>query len=249
MKRKICILIASAWLCGVPQLIEADTIEETVVAKMPCDDKDEYNAQMYQLVMEAPNSIYRLAKMLKPREEACNSKVEYALCGAVAFCSTNGEWSKKVKEGLEKYFPDAIDEYAKEFIQQQLRLLSTEEDVSYIELEGQKTYTSAYAKLEKTGAKGVLKAVGSKDRLLRMQALKYAAEKGLMDDELATKVTKKYSSLSEDAKADIINWIGDNKVESQIPLLLQATEEGGELSKASIEALGRIGGDEAARNC
>ena len=84
-----------------------------------------------------------------------------------------------------------------------------------------------------------------KDHALRMQALKFATAKGFVTDELAATVTKKYKSLGEEAKCDVLYWLGDNKVASQKALLATAVAKGGKPAKAAIEALGKIGGTDA----
>lgn len=242
----ICLLITTEHI--VAQTPSNQEKVKSVLAKMPCQNKNDFNGQMSLLMQNASESILQLAQMLLPAEKANNAQVEYAICGAVAFCSSNNKWKNAVKEGLEKAIPQAVDKYAEEFLKQQLRLLSSEEDVTYTEQKGQKVYISAYRKLdtmEDKASKSILKALGNKDRAYRMQALKYAAYKGLIDDELAEKVTKKYSSYPEETQVDIINWLGDNKVESQKLLLLQAAQQDGTPSKAAIEALGRIGGNDA----
>ena len=50
-----------------------------------------------------------------------------------------------------------------------------------------------------------------------MQALKFATANNLVTDDLAKQVVGKFKKQTEEGKADIINWLGDNKAS---PLLL-----------------------------
>ncbi|MGX8697689.1 MAG: 3-keto-disaccharide hydrolase, partial [Prevotella sp.] len=105
-----------------------------------------------------------------------------------------------------------------------------------------------YDKLVSLGSKAgpsIVKAVKGKDHALRMQALKFATANELVSDELAASVVKKYKSLSEEAKCDVLYWLGDNKVKSQKAFLTSAVAQGGKPAKAAIEALGKIGGSDA----
>lgn len=248
------IILATAWLImTVPSQICAQkaNIQETVqevLAKMPCDNKDEFNRQMSILMNNPQGSMQELARLLQPFEKHANEKVEFAINGAVNFCCAKQEWKDGVKKALNQAIPVAADKYAKLFLEKQLRLLSPETDVVYEEQTGVANYVSAYRKLESMGDKagnGIVKALGSKDRAYRMQALKYAAYKGLITDKLAADITKKYASYPTETKVDILNWLGDNKVQSQKEFIKQAIKDGGEPSKAAVEALGRLGGNDA----
>ncbi len=225
-----------------------ETVIQDVLAQMPIQKQADFNRELGYVVDAAPQSIILLAKMMKPVEKQANNLVEYAISGAVAVASTDNAKRQAVAEGLKKAIPSAVDQTAKEFLQAQLRLLSTQDDVTYVTHKGAATYTEAYDKLVALGddaGKQIVKNVKSKDRALRMQALKFATDHGLVNDELIKNVAKRYSSSKTDGKVDILNWLGDNKVESQQPLMLKALKEGGEPAAAAIEALGRIGGESA----
>lgn len=225
-----------------------ETIIQDVLALVPIQTQADFNNEMRPLVQAAPKSITMLAAMLKPAAEHVNAKVEYVIHGAVAYAGTNEAWAANVREGLKQAIAAQTDKDAKQFLESELRLLTKEEDVTYTMQEGTRPYAKNYDKLVSLGSnagKMIAKAVKSKDQVLRMQALKFATENGLANDQLAASITKKYKSLKEDAKCDVLYWIGDNKIASQKSLLTNAVAQGGKPAKAAIEALGKIGGEDA----
>lgn len=225
-----------------------ETIIQDVLALVPIQTQADFNNEMRPLVQAAPKSITMLAAMLKPAVEHVNAKVEYVIHGAVAYAGTNEAWAANVREGLKQAIAAQTDKDAKQFLESELRLLTKEEDVTYTMQEGTKPYAKNYDKLVSLGSnagKMIAKAVKSKDQVLRMQALKFATENGLANDQLAASITKKYKSLKEDAKCDVLYWLGDNKIASQKSLLTNAVAQGGKPAKAAIEALGKIGGEDA----
>ena len=253
MKRTLYIIIA-AILLSMPSFAQdarnraTETIVQDVLALVPIQNQADFNNEMQPLVAAAPKSITMLAAMLKPAAQRVNAKVEYAIHGAVAFAGTNETWAANVREGLKQAIAAQSDKDAKQFLENELRLLSKTEDVTYVAPKASTPYAKAYDKLVSLGSnagKEIVKSVKSKDHALRMQALKFATAKGLATDELAASVTKKYKSLSEEAKCDVLYWLGDNKIASQKDLLSSVASQGGKPAKAAIEALGKIGGDEA----
>ena len=226
-----------------------ETIVQDVLALMPIQSQADYNREMEPLVQAAPLSIEMLAAMMQPAEKHHNSLVEYAISGAVAFASTNAQYSEAVAKGLRNAMPKAPDKTARQFLESQLRLLSRKNDVAYTDHQGAPVYAEAYDRLERMGDQAgdqVVKTLKTKDHALRMQALKFATDHRLASDGLAAKVARKYSSCSEEGRVDILNWIGDTGLASQKPLLLKVSKKGGAPATAAIEALGRIGGDDAA---
>lgn len=225
-----------------------ETIIQDVLALVPIQTQADFNNEMRPLVQAAPKSITMLAAMLKPAVEHVNAKVEYVIHGAVAYAGTNEAWAANVREGLKQAIAAQTDKDAKQFLESELRLLTKEEDVTYTMQEGTKPYAKNYDKLVSLGSnagKEIVKAVKSKDQVLRMQALKFATENGLANDQLAASIVKKYKSLKEAAKCDVLYWLGDNKIASQKSLLTNAVAQGGKPAKAAIEALGKIGGEDA----
>ena len=226
----------------------AETIVQDVLAIVPIQKQADFNNEMQPLVQAAPKSITMLAAMLKPAAQRANAKVEYAIHGAVAFASTKEAWAANVREGLKQAIAAQSDKDAKQFLENELRLLSKENDVTYVAHPASTPYAQAYDKLvnfSDGSGKELPKTLKSKDHALRMQALKYYTANNLVTDELAASVAKKYKSLSEEAKCDVIYWLGDNKKASQKALLMQVAAQGGKPAKAAIEALGKIGGADA----
>lgn len=253
MKRTLYIIIA-AILLSMPSFAQdarnraTETIVQDVLALVPIQKQADFNAEMQPLVQAAPKSITMLAAMLKPAVQRVNAKVEYVIHGAVAFAGTNETWAANVREGLKQAIAAQSDKDAKQFLENELRLLSKEEDVTYVAHPASTPYAKAYDKLVSLGSnagKEIVKAVKNKDHAMRMQALKFATAKGLVTDELAASVTKKFKSLSEEAKSDVLYWLGDNKVASQKAFLADVAAKGGKPAKAAIEALGKIGGEDA----
>ena len=253
MKRTLYIIIA-AILLSMPSFAQdarnraTETIVQDVLALVPIQKQADFNAEMQPLVQAAPKSITMLAAMLKPAAERVNAKVEYAIHGAVAFAGTNETWAANVREGLKQAIAAQSDKDAKQFLENELRLLSKEEDVTYVAHPASTPYAEAYDKLvnsSDSSGKELLKTLKSKDHALRMQALKYYTANNLVTDDLAASVAKKYKSFSEEAKCDVLYWLGDNKKASQKSLLTQVAAQGGKPAKAAIEALGKIGGDDA----
>ena len=253
MKRTLYIIIAAIVLSMSAFAQDArnrstETIVQDVLALVPIQKQADFNNEMQPLVQAAPKSITMLAAMLKPAAQRVNAKVEYAIHGAVALAGTNDSWAANVREGLKQAIAAQSDKDAKQFLENELRLLSKEEDVTYVSHQASTPYAKAYDKLVSLGSsagKAIVKSVKSKDNALRMQALKYATANGLATDQLAADITKKYKSLSEDAKFDVLNWLGDNKIASQKSLITDAVAQGGKPAKAAIEALGKIGGEDA----
>ena len=253
MKRTLYIIIA-AILLSMPSFAQdarnraTETIVQDVLALVPIQKQADFNAEMQPLVQAAPKSITTLAAMLKPAAQRVNAKVEYVIHGAVAFAGTNETWAANVREGLKQAIAAQSDKDAKQFLENELRLLSKEEDVTYVAHPASTPYAKAYDKLVSLGSNAgneIVKAVKNKDHAMRMQALKFATAKGLVTDELAASVTKKFKSLSEEAKSDVLYWLSHNKVASQKAFLADVAAKGGKPAKAAIEALGKIGGEDA----
>ena len=257
MRKSISLLSATCFMMLAAMPLSAqdarqrkpETIVQDVLALMPIQAQADYNREMEPLVQAAPQSIEMLAAMLQPAEKHQNNLVEYAISGAVAFASTNAQYSQAVAKGLQNAIPKAVDKTARQFLEAQLRMLSKENDVTYTDHAGAPIYAEAYDQLVQAGDQAgdqVVKTLKTKDHALRMQALKFATDHNLATDALAGKVAKKYSSCKEEGRVDILNWLGDNGLASQKALLTKAIKKGGAPAGAAIEALGRIGGDEAA---
>ena len=253
MKRTLYIIIAALLLSLSSFAQDArqrstETIVQDVLALVPIQQQSDFNNEMKPLVQAAPKSITLLAAMLKPAAQRVNAKVEYTIHGAVCLAGTDETWASSVREGLRQALAAQSDKDARQFLENELRLLSKENDVTYTEQKGTNPYAKAYDRLVALGDKAdaeIVKAVKGKDHALRMQALKFATENGLVTDGLADAVANRYKSLSEEAKCDVLYWFGDNKKASQKALLAEAVAQGGKPAKTAIEALGKIGGSDA----
>lgn len=66
-------------------------------------------------------------------------------------------------------------------------------------------------------------------------------------DRLVPLFTKNFAKLSSPVKVDVLEWFGNNKVDSVSDIVLGSFSEGGEITAAAIAAAGKIGGDKAAK--
>ena len=225
------------------------TIVQDALALMPLQNQTDFNREMEDIAKTAPQSIEILAAMLQPTEKAKNNLVEYAINGVTNYASANAKYKQAVLDGLKAAAPKAPDQYVKQFLQSQIRLLAGDEKpIEFSEHAGATPYAQAYDNLKKLGANAgpaIVKTLKTKDNALRMQALKFATANNLVTDDLAKQVVAKYKSQTEEGKADIINWLGDNKIENQKPFLNKVLTQGGKPAVAAIEALGKIGGEDA----
>ena len=226
------------------------TIVQDALALMPLQTQADFNREMEDLAKAAPQSVEILAGMLQPTEKATNNLLEYAINGVTNYASANAKYKQAVLDGLRAAAPKAPDQYVRQFLQSQIRLLAGDEKpIEFVQHTGAAPYAQAYDNLKALGPNAgpaIVKTLKSKDRALRMQALKFATANGLVTDGLARQVVGMYKKQTEEGKADIINWLGDNKVESQKPFLHKVLAQGGQPAVAAIEALGKIGGEDAA---
>ena len=129
MKRTLYIIIA-ALLLSISSFAQdarnraPETIVQDVLALVPIQNQADFNNEMQPLVQAAPKTITMLAAMLKPAAERVNAKVEYAIHGAVAYAGTNDAWAANVSEGLKQAIAAQSDKDAKQFLENELRLLS-----------------------------------------------------------------------------------------------------------------------------
>ena len=192
---------------------KVETIVQDVLAQMPVQDKADLDREMEDLAKSAPQSVQMLAQMMQPAEKASNNLLEYAISGVVAYASAHPQYKQAVSDALQMAAPRAADATARQFLQSQLRLLGEVTPPEFTAHEGAATYTAQYDKLTALGDKAtgeIAKALKSKDRAYRMQALKFATDHGMASDEaLLSKVAKAFKSAKEDGKVDIINWLGD----------------------------------------
>ena len=279
MKRTISIILAALALTISLNAQDSrqrltSTIVGDVLAAMPAQNASEAASDMKDLAASAPESIAILASMLQSADKAANNKVEYAISGVTNYVAGEGKaYKDAVKKGLQQAALTVKDEFNRQFIEQQLRFLSPEAEpaetgqaLSTKELEakvkadmksGQRNRMceALYIQAEQLGTfddKALMKALKSDDRSYRTMALEYA--ESFADQDLYKSVGKSFSGLGDEAKEDVLNWFGDNKVKQELPVILDVLSDrkaakkgsGTGLRDAAIEALGKIGGDEAA---
>ena len=253
--RKILYLILSvlAFTMAQPTLAQderqrkPETVVQDVLAQMPAQTAADFNREMGYLAQGAPQTIKLLVAMLKPAEKAQNALVEYAVSGVTNYANANTQYKKAVLEGFEASVAGTPDKTAREFVETQIRLLKAVQPNVFTAHEGAAPYAEQYDKRKATYGdctKMLLKSLKNADRPFRVQALEYASKEA--DEELYTKLAKKFKGLSPDAQTDVLYWLGDNHAVSQLPLIVKEVAKGGPTAKAAIEAAGKIGGEEAA---
>ncbi len=252
-KTLFIILSALAFVMAQPMFAQdarqrkPETVVQDVLAQMPAQTSTDFDREMGYLAQGAPQTIKLLVAMLQPVEKAKNAPVEYAVGGVTNYACANPQYKSAVLEGFEAAVSGTPDKTTRELIETQIRLLKAVQPTVYVAHEGAAPYAAQYDNLKATYGdctKLLLKSLKSADRPTRVQALEYAAKEA--DDALYTKVGKKFKSLSSGAQTDVLYWLGDNHVVSQLPLVLKQVAKGGETAKAAIEAAGKIGGEQAA---
>lgn len=202
------------------------TVVADVLAAMPAQDAPTMNANMADIAAMAPHSVELLGSMLEPASTGKNSRVEYAVSGIVAYVTANPASKEAVKAGLQAALDAQKDADAKAFLQSQLRLLGAAPEAERIASEAV------------LSEKEVLKALRSKDRRVRVQALN-AAPTG---EAFAARLVK--APKAKGAESDILYWLGEKGIGSQLPYILENFK--GNYAPDAIRAAGTIGGQEAA---
>ncbi len=241
-----------------------ETIIGDVLAQMPAQNAATLESDMLDLVKAAPESIVKLAAMLQSAEKGANNRIEYALNGLTNYATKPGNqiWKTAVKEGLEQAIAACDNPVNKQFLESQLRLLGKprgrmfDAPFDLQALANRARQLSAGDEVDRCKAlyltniaygavpeKTLLKAVTDPSRRVRTTALRRYAP---ATEEFAAKVAKRFKKLSNEGKVDVLNWLGDNKIASQLPLILGQVGAAKELGAAAIEAAGKIGGNEAA---
>ena len=263
MKKIFTLILATLALSFALQAQDArqrsvETIVGDVVAQMPAQTAEALASDMLDLAKAAPESVIQLAAMLQSPEMGANNRIEYAINGLTNFAATPGNqaWKPAVKEGLKQAAALCTDPVNKQFLESQLWLLGTPDNTVVTAPIDSKVLRKSATSQEKCEAlylkermlgvvpeKDILKAITDKSRTVRGTALRRYAPP---TESFAAKVAKKFKRLGTEGKVDVLNWLGDNKIESQIPLILGQFGSVKDIASAAIEAAGKIGGDEAA---
>ena len=241
------------------------TIVADVLAAMPAQNSADFNTQIGDLAKAAPQSVVELASLLKPAGEGVkNNLYEYALTGLVAYVNDPAHNDKKadVLKGLQQAAASCSDTYNKGLLTSLQRMLG-----NYVAPEAEalmplkeakallksgKTHEKCLAadaimKAEPAKAwKTVASALKSTDKVFRNSVISNAT-KLVGPATLVPLFTSKFKKLIPDAKVDVLNWFGNNKISSVANLVTSAIGEGGDVAKAAIAAAGKIGGANAAK--
>jgi len=246
----------------------AETVVQDVLAQMPAQNKQDFDVQFKDLATMAPKSVTILAGMLKPAEAATNALVEYALDGLVKYATApeNLSCRQAVKTGLSDAAQACQDKYNKQFLQTLLRLVNPAENQpaqqpaateaellsQYKSLIGSKNANdrckAIWALADAQGASSanaLLDALKDSDRSVRATALN--AAESFANEDFCAKLSKKFKSLSDAAKADVVNWAGDNHIASMESLVLQSLgSKDAQLASIAVAAASKYATDEAA---
>ena len=241
------------------------TIVADVLAAMPAQNSADFATQIGDLAKAAPQSVVEVASMMKPAGEGVRNAVyEYALQGLVSYVNDPAHSDKKadVLKGLQQAAAACADPYNKGFLTSLQRLLG-----EYVAPEAEAPMPLKEAKeLLKSGQthekclaawnvmnsnpakawKTVASALKSDDKIFRNSVISNAT-KIVGTAPLVPLFTSKFKKLSSDAKVDILNWFGNNKIASVAGLVTSAIGEGGDIAKAAISAAGKIGGNKVAK--
>lgn len=240
-----------------------ETIVQDVLAALPVDNMPDCYVHMADLAGAAPASVEILGSMLKP--EGADNLVEYAISGVVRYATdpANEKVRDAVRKGLEKAVSSCEDRYDRQFLESQLRLMSSYEDEFDEDI--RRAYpldkadalfgsgnthdrcSALWLYVEHLGEKSqkmILKALRSDDRDVRTTALRAYAP--VADEAFYGKVSKLYGRLSAEAKADVLAWIAEEEIVTLSSLALSQMSEEGEVGAAAIEAVAALGGDKAA---
>ena len=243
----ITLLLLVTWMPLQAQegrLRTPETVVQDVLAQMPTPNAADYNREMEFLAKGAPRTVELLVKMLQPAEKHSNNLVEYALSGVAHYASNKSAYKENVKKALTSSIEATPDKTARQFVESLIRMLSKPEAPQYVAHKGTAPYAKQFDAFKKQGAnygKLLQKALKSKDRAYRVQALQFVAP--YADEALYAQVAKKFKKLSVPAQQDVIYWWGDNHVTSQKALVLEQIAKAGETTPAAIEAAVKIGGE------
>ena len=221
-----------------------ETVVQDVLAQMPAKNVDDYNREMEFLAKGAPRTVELLVKMLQSAEKHSNNLVEYALSGMTHYASNKAAYKENVLKGLKANLDAAPDKTARQFVESLIRMMGKPVAPIYTVHKGSMPYAKQFDNLSKDGAnygKLLMKALKSKDRAYRVQALEFVAP--FADETLQAQLAKKFKKLSPAAQQDVLYWWGDNHVVSQKALVLEQIAKAGETTPAAIEAAVKMGGD------
>ena len=236
------------------------TIVADVLAAMPAQNSSDFATQMGDLAKTAPQSVVEVAALMKPAGDGVKNAIyEYALQGLVSYVNDPAHSDKKadVLKGLQEAANVCKDSYNKGLLTSLQRMLgdyvapAPEEAMPIKEakalLKSGKTHEKCLAAWELMNSQPakalniVSSALKGDDKIFRNSVLGNAT-KVLGASSLVPLLTSKFKKLAPDAKVDVLNWFGNNKISSVAGLVNSVMGEGGDVAKAAIAAAGKIGG-------
>lgn len=235
------------------------TIVQDVLAAMPTDDLTEFYVQMADLAGAAPESVVYLASRLQPADAASNNLLEYAISGVVRYATdpANAGVKENVKKGIEQAIQSCTDQYNRQFLEAQLRLMNPpvvkyedvveNPDVLVKSDDANDRCRAMWTYVDQKGpksAKKLIAALKDEEGAVRTSALRASA--AFADDAFYAKVVKSYPKLSEAGKVDVLTWFGDVDAASALDLVLSEAKGDDKTALAAIEAAAKIGGESAA---
>ena len=240
-----------------------ETVVADVLAAMPAPTADVLAGHMADLAATAPQSVVEVAKLMKPAAAGVkNSIYEYALTGLVNYVNDPQHNAKAadVLKGLQDAAAACQDATNKSFFESLGRMLQSyqaPQEEPGLTLKEAKQLLKSGNTAEKCLAaftvmkeqptkvwKTVASALKSNDGQFRNSVISYATSI-VGANALVPLFVSKFKKLGSEAKTDVLNWFGDNKISAVANLVSSAVNEGGEVGKAAIAAAGKIGGKKA----
>lgn len=138
MKRRIFTIlllpVLFSWFVATAQDTrqrEVKTIVQDVLAQLPVQSSEDFDKEISDIALSAPESVEILASMLPGETGGLNSKVEYALNGTVVYVSRTGNesYAEAVKDGLSSGLAGCTDAAGRSFLLSQLSLIADEDDI------------------------------------------------------------------------------------------------------------------------
>lgn len=245
--KKILFLVAALWLAsaaaGAQQRDSRNRLPETVVAdalaRMPLQTHADFVTTMSELAAIPETSVGLLSGYMAPHgTKESNARYEYALSGLVDYCVARRDTAlaTQLNSELAKAASQQPD------LQNRLFLNSLAERVNFSRAASAAAMTAAAPEFDKSMCRNAIKTFRKGDSFQRNAALDNVAACRRADELICFLVKRDYGKLPDEAKADLIRWIGDNHIESGEPIVadpdnLQASPE---TAEASVEAASKF---------
>lgn len=180
------------------------TIVADVLAQLPANNQEIYNAQFADLASTGDEGVTMLVQMLNGPDTAGQVLAEYALAGLAAYVSGKKDetLSSTTKLAYSKGVGMTQDKYKKIFLKRQINIMGGSEII-----EGEATATPATdAKLTGEVTKEVVNALKKADKIERNRILNLASKEAY--NKTYVEVIKTIRKAKPDVKVDALNWLG-----------------------------------------